>query len=156
MVATQQGDSESMDYILCLSPDLTKIGAFGQVQQPQQQQPSYANTSYGQHQGSQRPPLTEYATVLAIPGRTWAMAPAPREAVESSSGSLAPVPTNELAYQFSETPRYFMILTNVGLTYLAKRRALDYLKDVVEEAQDGNAQPVIQFRDRSVSMCNQL
>jgi nuclear pore complex protein Nup155 len=72
--------------------------------------------------------------------------------VEATPGPLTPIITNELAYQLSEPTRYFMILTNVGLTYLAKRRALDYLKDVVEEAQDGNAQPVIQFRDRSALM----
>lgn len=149
MVAAQQGDIDSADYILCMAPDLTKVGAFGQVQPPPQQQPPpYANTSYGGNQGSQRPPLTEYATLLSIPGRTWAMAPAPRETWDTPPAPLSPVVTNELAYQFSEPSRQFMILTNVGLTYMAKRRALDYLKDVVEEAQEGNAQPIIQFRDR--------
>jgi nuclear pore complex protein Nup155 len=149
MVAAQQGDAETTDYILCMSPDLTKIGAFGQVQLPAQQQPpSYTNTSYGGPQGSQRPPLTEYATVLAIPGRTWAIAPAPRDIPVSLPAPLNPVVTNELAYQFCEPSRQFMILTNVGLTYLAKRRAIDYLKDVIEEHQEGNSQPIVQFRDR--------
>jgi nuclear pore complex protein Nup155 len=144
MIAAQPGDTETADYILCMSPDLTKIGAFGQVQLPSQQQPPL----YTGSQGSQRPPLTEHATLLAIPGRTWAMAPAPHVTRASPPAPLSPVITNELAYQFCEPSRQFMILTNAGLTYLAKRRALDYLKDVVEEAQEGNPQPIIQFRDR--------
>lgn len=42
-----------------------------------------------------------------------------------------------------------MILTNVGLTFLVKRRALDYLRAVIEEAQsEGAVQPIIEFRDR--------
>jgi len=56
---------------------------------------------------------------------------------------------NELATQFSEPSRQFMILTNVGLTFLVKRRALDYLKAVIEEVQaEGVVQPIIEFRDR--------
>jgi nuclear pore complex protein Nup155 len=42
-----------------------------------------------------------------------------------------------------------MILTNVGLTFLIKRRGLDYLKAVIEEVQtEGVVQPIIEFRDR--------
>lgn len=83
------------------------------------------------------------------------MAPVPRPslaaATASPANSPAPSSLNELATQFSEPPRQFMILTNVGLTFLAKRRALDYLKAVIEEFQvEGNAQPLIQFRDRYV------
>ena len=56
---------------------------------------------------------------------------------------------NELATQFSQPSHQFMVLTNAGITFLAKRRALDHLKDVIEEFQvEGNAQPLIQFRDR--------
>jgi nuclear pore complex protein Nup155 len=76
------------------------------------------------------------------------MATVPRE---STTASIAPSPpvTNELATQFSEPSRQFMILTNVGLTFLIKRRALDYLKAVIEEVQtEGVVQPIIEFRDR--------
>lgn len=152
VAAALPGDTEGTDFILCLSPDLTKIGSFGQVNGPQAQQPSYPN-AYGANPGPSRPLLTEHATLLAIPGRTWAMAPVPRPslaaATTSPANSPAPSSLNELATQFSEPPRQFMILTNVGLTFLAKRRALDYLKAVIEEFQvEGNAQPLIQFRDR--------
>ncbi|OCH96059.1 nucleoporin [Obba rivulosa] len=151
-IAAQPGDLDGTDYILCLAPDLTKIGSLGQLHGPpvHQPPPQYQN-SFGAVAGPSRPPLTEYATILSIPGRTWAMAPVPQV---TSPASLNPPNTpspnviNELANQFSEPARQFMILTNVGLTFLVKRRALDYLKDVIEEFQaEGNAQPLIEFRD---------
>ncbi|KAJ7492694.1 nucleoporin [Mycena latifolia] len=147
-IAAQPGDTDGTDYILCMSPDLTRIGALGQLNLPPipplQQPTQYNSTSI-----TNRPPLTEYATLLAIPGRTWAMAPVPLTGSASgSSGAPVPAVTNELATQFSANPRQFMILTNVGLTFLIKRRALDYLKAVIEELQsEGNVQPIIEFRD---------
>ncbi|KAF7796400.1 hypothetical protein EIP86_007577 [Pleurotus ostreatoroseus] len=151
-VAAQPGDTDGTDYLLCMSPDLTKIGTLGQLHGPQTQPPPQYTATYGTPAGPSRPPLTENATLLAIPGRTWAMAPFPRPslaaAAKSPKDSPAPVIGNELATQFSEPSRQFMVLTNVGITFLAKRRALDYLKDVIEEFQvEGNAQPLIQLRD---------
>ncbi|KAG6332506.1 hypothetical protein ID866_6583 [Astraeus odoratus] len=151
MVSAQPGDTEGTDFLLCVSPDLTRIGTLGQVQTTQQQYPAHPpsttyNAPYGSS-GAQRPPLTEYATLLAIPGRTWAMASVPRSPLPQSAAP-SPAVTNELALQFSESPPQFMILTNVGLTFLTKRRALDYLKAVIEEVQsDGVVQPIIEFRD---------
>lgn len=152
-IAAQPGDVDGQDYVLCMSPDLTRFGNLGQLHgsTPQQQNPQYTNASYGTVPGPSRPPLTEYATLLSIPGRTWDMAPVPHSGCPTASipsSSPSPLVTNELAYQFSEHTRQFMILTNVGVTFLAKRRALDYLKDVIEEYQvEGNAQPLIEFRD---------
>ncbi|KAG2150078.1 nucleoporin [Suillus cothurnatus] len=150
MVSTQPGDADGTDFLLCTAPDLTRIGSLGQLNPPSQQQPSqqpmYGPSSYGTG-ANQRPPLTEYATLLAIPGRTWSMATVPRESTPASVAPSPPV-TNELATQFSEPSRQFMILTNVGLTFLIKRRALDYLKAVIEEVQtEGVVQPIIEFRD---------
>ncbi|CCM05199.1 uncharacterized protein FIBRA_07408 [Fibroporia radiculosa] len=154
LVAAEPADVDGTDYVLCISPDLTRVGSLGQVHgAPSQLQLSqFATTSYSMVPGPSRPPLTENAALLAIPGRTWAMAlvPRPVDLSTTSVPSNLPVPviTNELAYQISEPTRQFMILTNVGLTFLAKRRALDYLKDVIEEFQvEGNAQPLIEFRD---------
>jgi nuclear pore complex protein Nup155 len=150
-IAAQQGDTDGTDYILCMAPDLTRIGTFGQLNLPQQQQSRQQQSvySYGSPNTS-RPPLTEYATLLAIPGRTWAMAMVPHTAAISTlPGVPAPAITNELATQFNEPPRQFMLLTNVGLTFLIKRRAMDYLKAALEELQsEGNVQPIIEFRDR--------
>ena len=153
-IATQQGDADTLDFILLLSPDLPKIGSFGQPQQPSTQQvstyqaPNYSG--YGGPQGSQRPPLTEQATLLPIPGRTWAMCPAPRDRYDELYAAHDPVVTNELVYQFTEPTREFIVMTNVGLSFLAKRRPLDALKVALEEAMDGNTGPIVHFRDRRV------
>lgn len=154
-IAAQPGDTDNVDFIYCLSPDLTRMGTLGQANQPpsnQQQNMGYNQVTYGVSGTPHRPPLSEYAALLQIPGRTWAMAVAPRTTVRASStppGSPSPVVTNELATQFSEAPPQFMILTNAGLTILTKRRAADYLKAVIEEvASEGNSQPIIEFRDR--------
>ncbi|KAI0094802.1 nucleoporin [Irpex rosettiformis] len=153
-IAAQVGDVDGTDYVLCLSPDLTRIGTLGQVTTtaPQPPPPAPYTQTYNAPSGPSRPPLTEYATVLSIPGRTWAMAAVPRPPLAAAATSPPDSPsyaiTNELASQFSEPSRQFMILTNVGLTFLAKRRALDYLKAVIEEFQvESNAEPLIQFRD---------
>ena len=153
-IATQQGDVEAFDYILLLSPDLPKIGSFGQTQLPPSQQvssnqaPTYSG--YAGPQGSQRPPLTEQATLLPIPGRTWAMCPAPRDPHDEVYAAHDPVLTNELVYQFTEPTREFIVMTNVGLSFLAKRRPIDALKAALEEAMDGNTGSIVHFRDRQV------
>ena len=151
-IATQQGDVDTLDYILLLSPDLPKIGSFGQPQQPPTQQvtsyqvPTYSG--YAGPQGSQRPPLTEQATLLPIPGRTWAMCPAPRDPHDEVYATHDPVVTNELAYQFTEPTREFIVMTNVGLSFLAKRRPIDALKAALEEAMEGTTGSIVHFRDR--------
>ena len=148
-IAAQQGDTDGTDFVICLAPDLTRIGSLGQpqLQVTQQQQQSYA---YGTGSAPSRPPLTEYATLLAIPGRTWAVAAVPCLRMPTTPpGTPSPAAINELALQVDEYPQQFMLLTNVGLTFLVKRRAIDYLKAVLEEIQtEGNVQPIIEFRDR--------
>jgi nuclear pore complex protein Nup155 len=150
-IAAHPGDTEGTDFLLCMSPDLTRVGALGQAP-PQTSQ--LAGPSFGAGAATQRPPLTERATLLAIPGRTWGMAvlPRPKNAITVTTpdpSTPMPVVTNELAYQFLEPTRQFLVLTNVGITVLAKRRALDWLRDALEEVQaEGNVQPIIDFRDR--------
>ncbi|EAU93155.2 nucleoporin Nup157/170 [Coprinopsis cinerea okayama7 len=147
-IAAQPGDTDGTDYILCLSPDLTHISNLGQLNLPNAQPIAQ---QYGSNAAapSNRLPLVEYATLLSIPGRTWAVA-----SVAGSSSPPLPTGTpsyssiNELATQFNEPSHQFMLLTNVGLTFLMKRRAVDYLKAVLEELQsEGNVQPIVEFRD---------
>ncbi|KZT06007.1 nucleoporin [Laetiporus sulphureus 93-53] len=153
-IAARHGDLDGVDHILCLSPDLKKIASLGRPEEssPTQQNNQQTLARYGTTTSPTRPPLTENATVLTIPGRTWAMAPVPRPSASLLSASSpnvpSPVVTNELAYQFSEPRRQFIILTHVGLTYLAKKRAIDSLKDVVEEfLVENNAAPLVEFRN---------
>lgn len=148
-VATQAGDSEG-DHILCIAPDLTRIGNLGQINVPQQPpQPQFNAYNFGGVNTSSRRPLTEYATLLGITGRTWGMAAVPKKKIATPAGTPSPTVLNELASQFGEPPNQFMLLTNSGLIFLVKRRAMDYLKAVLEEYQsEGNVQHIIEFRDR--------
>lgn len=155
LVAAQQGDTDGTDYILCLSPDLTRIGSLGQLNVPQQGPPHHQQHGggFGGYAGSTpaRPPLAESASLLSIPGRTWAMAAVPKHSSAAPPNTPSPSVINELARQFGESPQQFMLLTNSGLSILGKRRAVDYLKAVLEELQTGNSvQPIIEFRDRCV------
>ena len=56
---------------------------------------------------------------------------------------------NDLANQYSEPRREFVVVTDAGITFIVKRRVIDYLGDALEEVQsDGNAQPIIDFRNK--------
>jgi len=151
-IISQKGDIEGTDFILCLAPDLSRIGALGLPNLPQPAQPAPYTSSYSINPvNANQPPLTEYATVLTIPGRTWAAAAILKPSLVTPAGTPSPKPINELAYQFGESPNQFVLLTNVGLTFLVKRRTLDFLKAALEELQsEGNVQPIIEFRDRLV------
>ncbi|KIM48278.1 hypothetical protein M413DRAFT_439999 [Hebeloma cylindrosporum] len=150
VVGAQTGDTDGTDYVLCFSPDLTRIGNLGQLNLPQQPQQPQFNLTYGQYENitTNRPPLTEYASLIAIPGRTWAMAPVPKTSTFIPAGTPAPSGINELATQFGESPNQFMLLTNSGITFIVKRRAVDYLKAVLEDLQlEGHVQSIVEFRD---------
>jgi len=155
LAAAQQCDSDGRDYIICASPDLTRIGSLGQLNATQQgQQPHQPYGTYGgggYTASPSQPPLTENASLLSIPGRTWAIASLPRDVTTVPPNTPSPSVINELGRQFTEPSQQFMVLTNIGLSFLGKRRAVDYLKAVVEELQSGNnVQPIIDFRDRYV------
>ena len=153
-IAVQNADIADTDYVLCVAPDLTQTASLGQLRAPAMQPaPQYANPTYGATPGPSRVPLTERATLLPIAGITWGIAPVPRSkyaiATSSPTNTPAPLVTNELATQFSEPARQFIILNNGGLHWIVKRRAVDALKDTIEEYQvEGSAQSLIAFRDR--------
>jgi len=144
-LATQPGETDGFDYVLCTTPDLTKMGNLGQVNIPNNQaQPSYMGST------PTRGPLTEYAEILRTTGQTWDIVSRPKGIFSAiPTGTPVPSVTNELATQFTEFPPVIMLLTNVGVLFLIKRRALDYLKATLEILnKDSNVGPVIQFRDR--------
>ncbi len=147
LVAAQPSDVDGKDFILGISPDLSKIGSLSQTHAsaaPQSQAALYGSVA------NQRPPLTEQGALLYVEGTIWAIA---RSTVQSRSYGTTPYPepfaTNELATQFSEPHQEFVIVTNVGISFLVKRRVLDYLKDALEEVNmEGSIQPLIEFRER--------
>ena len=55
----------------------------------------------------------------------------------------------ELATQFSEPPRQFLVFTNEGLSYIVKRRAVDHLKQLLEQ-YDTDPRPAQEFCQRWV------
>ncbi|KNZ78533.1 putative nucleoporin [Termitomyces sp. J132] len=149
-VASHPGDRDGNDYILCMSPDLTRIGSIGQVNLPPQ--PSSTSTlseSYRNALSDGRPSLTEYAALTSIAGTAWATAHfLPLTSTAATPDGLAPSALNELATQFGEAPCQFMFFTNCGISFLVKRRAVDFLRADLEELQSqGTIQPLIEFRD---------
>lgn len=156
LVASQQSDVDGKDFILGLSPDLSKIGILGQAQpQPPAQvnAPSYYQpqvNAYGQPSAA-RPPLTEQATLLYIEGTVWAIAASTRSSQRDdalAAASPEPLATNELAVQGSRPHQEFVVVTNVGISHLVKRRTLDFLCEALEEAHsEGSLQPILDFRD---------
>ncbi|KAG6862386.1 hypothetical protein C0995_011826 [Termitomyces sp. Mi166 len=149
-VASHPGDRDGNDYILCMSPDLTRIGSIGQVNLPLQPSSQLIQPeSYRNALGDGRPTLTEYAALTSIAGTTWATGHfLPSMSAVATPNGPAPSALNELATQFGEAPCQFMLFTNSGISFLVKRRAVDFLRADLEELQtQGTIQPLIEFRD---------
>ena len=79
---------------LFFSPQVS-LGGYGYSSVPYQA-PTYPG--YTGPRGFQRPLLTEHGALLPIPGRMWAMCPAPRDPCDVVYAIHDPVVTNELAY----------------------------------------------------------
>ncbi|KAI5123612.1 hypothetical protein M0805_003428 [Coniferiporia weirii] len=156
MVASQPSDVDGKDFLVGISPDLTRIGSLGQAQAPSAPQVSTANyypsapsSAFYSSGAATRLPLTEQATLLYIEGTIWAIAPVTSPSILATpTTSPEPLVSNELATQFSLPHQEFIIVTNVGISHLVKRRAVDYLRDSLEEIRsEGSLQPILDFRD---------
>ena len=142
-------DPEKSDYVVCISPDLATLSSLGPIPSPSSHTTPYSN--YPSPLPSSRTVLTEYATVMSIAGNAWDMCEVPP--VSSSikpPDSPAPVATNELVTQFSEPQRKFLIITNMGLNLIMKRRAIDFLSASLIEADMGNQSALQDFFARFV------
>ena len=90
-----------------------------------------------------RPPLSEFSNVLSVGGRTWALTRmikassivqpggAPSGSIWSNASNY-PTTLNTLATQFTEPPDQFVVLTNIALTFVVRRRTTDVLRLVLE------------------------
>lgn len=150
-IASQAGDREDRDFLLGLAPELSRISRFGQTQRPQQDSAQYANPASSTVAiGGERAGLVEHATMLPANGRTYAMAAVPH-------ASAQPYTPNELAVQFNEPPRNYLILTNSGVTFFTKRRPVDHLIALLEDyLKDGNSQDILQFQNRYTHLFRRL
>ena len=93
-----------------------------------------------------RPPLSEFSNALSVAGRTWSLA---RMIKASSivkygssssiwsSASTHPTALNTLASQFSEPADQFLVLTNISLTFVVRKRTTDILRLVLEAESGG-------------------
>ncbi|KAF8587314.1 nucleoporin [Ramaria rubella] len=147
-------DPEKSDYVVCISPDLATVSSLGSNPTPSYNQYSiYPNSASGT-----RTVLTEYATVMSISGNAWHMCEVP--SVSSSikpPENPAPTTINELVTQFSEPQRRFLVITNMGLNLIVKRRAVDFLSASLIEADMGNQSALQDFftsfgRDQTCAM----
>jgi nuclear pore complex protein Nup155 len=89
-----------------------------------------------------RPPLSEFHNTLSVSGRTWAL----KRMIKASSivrygntnqsiynnASTYPTALNALATQFTEPPDQFLVLTNISLTFVVRRRTSDVLRLILE------------------------
>ena len=154
LVTAQPSDVDGKDFLLGVVPDLSKVGVLGQAQPSNAGQQPAGLTNYFNTVGQQRTPRTEQATMLYVEGTVCAIGCVPRPIAPSapSPGQPAdPLTTNEFAIQFSEPRQDFVVITNVGISFLTKRRAIDYLRDAIEElGSEGNFQHMLDFRDRYV------
>jgi nuclear pore complex protein Nup155 len=129
---------------------LTKAQAGGPSGNQQNSQVSV----HGQQMGNMynpypppRPPLSEFHNTLSVSGRTWAL----KRMIKASSivrygdasqliysnASTYPTALNALATQFTEPPDQFLVLTNVSLTFVIRRRTSDVLRLVLEMEASG-------------------
>ncbi|KAH8835728.1 nucleoporin [Flagelloscypha sp. PMI_526] len=145
LVAVQKVEGRE-DFIFCAAPDVARMGNVG-VNPPPTIPTTYVMPAYGGHTGA-RTPLAESASLLQISGEAYAIAPVPRPRPTTPSGTPFLFASNELAMQFSEPPQQFMIFTDSGMSFVVKRRAIDFLKAIFEEVNaHGQTQQIIEFRD---------
>ncbi|KIM34387.1 hypothetical protein M408DRAFT_94881 [Serendipita vermifera MAFF 305830] len=90
-----------------------------------------------------RPPMSEFSNVLSVGGRTWALARMIKASSIVQHGGVSnnsiwqntsnyPTTLNTLATQFTEPPDQFVVLTNIALTFVVRRRTTDVLRLVLE------------------------
>jgi nuclear pore complex protein Nup155 len=144
-LASQTSPDENVrDVLLCTVPDLPRIANLKQDIPSGPAPTSVAQYSpYGQQiNASSRPVFSEFTTLFPMAGKTWAIASVP-------SASMPPLPRgqptiwNELVTQFSSYPEQFLILSNDGLSVIGKRRAVDFLRDLIEAARRGGDENMI-------------
>ncbi|KIY50546.1 nucleoporin-domain-containing protein [Fistulina hepatica ATCC 64428] len=141
VLASTEGDTG--DYIICLSPDLTRIGNLDQNISARP-----VTVQYSQGAAPSRSALVETVSVLVIKNKIYALAPVKRETASNPAGEPAPSEINELATQFSQPAQKFMFLSPMGLSLVVRRRALDHLLSVLESIYgQTELQPVLAFRD---------
>ena len=154
-------NSEDFDSLLCVGQD----NGTASVNLPQQtinNLPTTTSTT------NIRPSLVESASNVIIEGRTWSINEQchplsdgdklPQSLRKQISGKEFNI-LNELSIQFNFKPRRFLILTNMGLTIIAKQRPVDILRNILQStiSTSNRDQEIVSFfnnfgKDQSCAM----
>ncbi|KAF9423164.1 hypothetical protein BGZ94_008391 [Podila epigama] len=116
--------SDSADALIASAPDSGPINR-------DSSEPKALGTSY-------IPRLTETAMITAVEGKIWGMTEAP--SVNFAGPIDSSIIRNELAVQFSQSPREYLVLTNSGVNVFTKRRPVDILQQLLLEGRAAEAE----------------
>lgn len=147
-------DDKEQDILLCTAPDLPRIA---NLKQTSSGAPSMAASTPAPYYGTPssqpaRPTFSESTFLLALTGKAWAIAHLPIASLPMPSSPRGQTTVwNELIGQFSGYTEQFLVLTNDGLSVIAKRRAIDSLRDLIEAVRRGADENMITgFFEQSV------
>ncbi|TIB10278.1 hypothetical protein E3P92_02688 [Wallemia ichthyophaga] len=154
-------NSEEFDSLLCTGQDVGTAGLTIPQQQPVA--PTVTTTTTA----NVRPSLVEGASNLILEGRTWAIG---EESSMLANANKLPqsmrkglqgkeqVAMSELTVQTAYLPRRFLVLTNMGLSVIAKQRPVDVLRNILESSSTSSRdQEIVSFfnnfgKDQSCAM----
>ena len=134
-------DDKEQDVLLCTAPDFPRIANLKQAPAPTT---AVAPVPYYGHPSAHasRPTLSECTSLLALTGKAWAIAHIPTANLPTPPRGRPPL-WNELVSQSSSYADQFLVLTNDGLSVVAKRRAVDCLKDLIGAVRRGGDESMI-------------
>ena len=135
-------DPSRPDALFCASPDLPRIGNLPMDGAPQTTQIPGTFSAFSQSGQPTRPPFGEYASLLELPGKTWAIAHLTTPQMPPfASGSIPS--WNNLITQFTAYPDQFLLLTNDGLSVVVKKRPVDSLRELIENTRRGGDEELL-------------
>ena len=88
-------------------------------------------SAYLQSSQPTRPPFREYASILELPAKTWAIAHLKTPQMPPFAKGSIPS-WNDLVTQFTAYPDQFLVLTNDGLSVTIKKQAVDTLRELIK------------------------
>ncbi|KAF8328804.1 Non-repetitive/WGA-negative nucleoporin C-terminal-domain-containing protein [Cantharellus anzutake] len=140
--AQSPSDGSQPDVLFCTSPDLPRIGNLAIDGTSQNSQMTGTITAYSQSSQPPRPPFGEYASLLELPGKTWAIAHLKTPQMPPFAKGSIPS-WNDLITQFTAYPDQFLLLTNDGLSVIVKKRPVDSLRELIESTRRGGDEELL-------------
>ena len=98
-----------------------------------------------------RPVFSETTFLLALTGKAWAVAHLPVSGIAAPKDPKVAQPPlwNDLVSQVTSYTDQYLVLTNDGLSVIARRRAVDTLRDLINAVRRGSEETILsQFFDQ--------